>query len=730
MQIIRFIPFFILLCCTQVVSVAAADSASMAVLLADNYLKSFEEDAKEEKGRAAAQKSAKLDTNVTAIALAPREERAIIFNEIFGTSKRYQACYPALRKVLNQYAWNDLHLFCGTTSTPGYHFLSRINRTLTALGECALASLLAAPTADLSVLSKRQQLIAYLGKETAISSTLKDQLQAYKKAENHLLSFWTETDPLYTKEYAEYLTRLFYYKDRVAVNKQAGSLQMRKFWLRDVWNIYSNFVWFPFVGVVLCEAEVVFDSKFNHEKAYAYFPYWVPIVNYFHSYKNYKSGNEYDPGLKGNNSAKIGGYIMSTVFTVWSFWQYYKGCRNYKEYAAVLKNLALRMADVQTFFTVAKKVTAFIQENPQLEALYGEQLAATKKLLERTQEQSEVGNLLRYLEEMPLRSWSYLGSNAGKLLASYKLFVEHKAAFHDALYELGQLDAFLSIVTLMEETRAQGAAHAYTFTKFVSPAEATKPHLALAAMWNPMLAPTVAVGNDITMDVGGIQTVVLTGPNAGGKSTFLTGVTYAILLSQTFGIAAAQSCALTPFSSINTYIDITDDIAAGKSLFMAEVARFQDHLNRLKQLKRDAFSFSIFDEPFSGTNPTEGAAAEYSVLNSIASYQNTLNIVATHYPIVMLLEKNEPTKGFKNYKVFITKDAGGRINYSYKVIPGASTQAIAIDILEEEGYSSDMLKQARDIIDNPDKYKKSFTENKKSAKKVASKRQNSKPVKK
>ncbi|WP_162534169.1 hypothetical protein [Candidatus Cardinium hertigii] len=73
---------------------------------------------------------------------------------------------------------------------------------------------------------------------------------------------------------------------------------------------------------------------------------------------------------------------------------------------------------------------------------------------------------------------------------------------------------------------------------------------------------------------------------------------------------------------------LPDDIAAGKSLFMAEVARFQDHLNRLKQLKQDAYSFSIFNEPFSGTNPTEAAAAECSVLHAIASYQNTLHIIS------------------------------------------------------------------------------------------------------
>ncbi|WP_109997429.1 hypothetical protein [Candidatus Cardinium hertigii] len=94
----------------------------------------------------------------------------------------------------------------------------------------------------------------------------------------------------------------------------------------------------------------------------------------------------------------------------------------------------------------------------------------------------------------------------------------------------------------------------------------------------------------------------------------------------------------------------------------------------------------------------------------------------------MLLETKEPTKGFKNYKVFITKDAGEHINYSYKVVPGASTQAIAIDILESEGYFSDRLKQARDIIDNPDKYKRSFTEHTKSTKKPVPKQQHRKPA--
>ncbi|WP_419241611.1 MutS-related protein [Cardinium endosymbiont of Nabis limbatus] len=316
---------------------------------------------------------------------------------------------------------------------------------------------------------------------------------------------------------------------------------------------------------------------------------------------------------------------------------------------------------------------------------------------------------MRYLEELPFRSWSYLWGHAGKLLASYKLFLAHKAVFHDAMYALGELDAFLSIVTLMEETAAINGLHTYTFTKFLSSNTHTKPRLALVEMWNPMLTPTTAIGNDVTMDQE-TQNIILTGPNAGGKSTFLTGVTTAVVLSQTFGIAPAKSCEMTPFSKINAYIYTTDDIVAGKSLFMAEVDRFQSHLELLKGLKEEAFSFTIFDEPFTGTNPAEGAAAEYSVLNYIAKYSNALNIVATHYPIVMLLEEREPKKGFKNYKVYI-KSMGkdGKIHYTYKVVPGASHQTIAIDILSEQGYATEMLEQARDILNHPNRYRKSFS---------------------
>jgi DNA mismatch repair protein MutS len=330
--------------------------------------------------------------------------------------------------------------------------------------------------------------------------------------------------------------------------------------------------------------------------------------------------------------------------------------------------------------------------------------------LAQAQENTELGKLVHYLQTLPYSHWSYFFNNAGKLLASHKLFTEHKDAFADTMYELGELDVFVSMSTLMKEAQDYPTSHAYVFAKFLDRSQQSKPYIKLAEMWNPFLDAKVAVGNSVAMDVaGGTSNIILTGPNAGGKSTFLTGVTTSLLLSQTFGIAPAKEAILTPFDKINTSIDITDDIAAGKSLFMAEVDRAQKHISLLSGLQQNEFSFSIFDEPFSGTNPTEGAAAEYSVLEAMADYTNTLNMVATHYPIVMLLEKNFPEKGFVNYKVYITyQGAKKKLNYTYKVVPGKSNQTIAIDILEEQGYDIKLLKRAREIIAYPERYQSAF----------------------
>ncbi len=409
-----------------------------------------------------------------------------------------------------------------------------------------------------------------------------------------------------------------------------------------------------------------------------------------------------------SSRASLAGYFVPGLTT----WSHLRSMQEvwkvYQEYSGVLQRLALRMADIQTLLRTMEQVNQVIQSSPSLEKAYGGHLAGIRKLLQRVGERSEVGSMLYYLRTFPYNNYRYLLNHTGKLLASHKLFLEHKDVLADAMYALGKMDAHLGVVSLLQDTKTESPGQHYTFTQFLDGRE--KPYMQLQGMWNPFLSVKEAVSNKVLLG-DSVRNIILTGPNAGGKSTYLVGTAVSVLLSQSLGIAPAQQAVMTPFQKVNTSIDITDDIAAGKSLFMAEVDRAQEHLRMLEALPSGAFSFSIFDEPFSGTNPVEGAAAEYSILEKMAGYTNTFNMVATHYPIVMFLEKKAPGRGFRNRKVYITYEqveGEKQIKYTYKILPGKATQAIALDILEEQGYDTTMLRDARDIINHPERYQATF----------------------
>ncbi len=135
----------------------------------------------------------------------------------------------------------------------------------------------------------------------------------------------------------------------------------------------------------------------------------------------------------------------------------------------------------------------------------------------------------------------------------------------------------------------------------------------------------------------------------------------------------------------------------------------QDHIDTLADLGHDEFCFSIMDELFSGTNPVEGEAAAYNIAHHMGQYENSLSILATHFPRLTLLEERAQEDGFVNYKVIVHQDPETRaLDYPFTIQLGKSNQTIAIDILEQEGYDSDMLKEARDIIENPENYTASF----------------------
>ncbi|MCK5632232.1 hypothetical protein KAH94_00625, partial [bacterium] len=283
-------------------------------------------------------------------------------------------------------------------------------------------------------------------------------------------------------------------------------------------------------------------------------------------------------------------------------------------------------------------------------------------------------------------------SHKGNILRTFRLMHEVKFEFKNALISIGAIDKWLSIAKLYKEFEHTNTPFCFTEYKKLE-----KPCIDLKMFWHPLIDTKKAIHNSITLGINNErQNIIVTGPNAGGKSTTLKAIALNIILSQTFGITSAKNATLTPFSLISTYLNITDDLGTGNSLFKAEVKRTDELLQAIEQLQPEQHKFVMFDEIFNGTSPLEGTASAYSVAKYISSQQNTICLVATHFKLLTELENT--TDSFTNYKVSVEHQENGKIFYPYKIENGISDQHVAIDILRNEGFNSCILNEAQAIV--------------------------------
>lgn len=186
-----------------------------------------------------------------------------------------------------------------------------------------------------------------------------------------------------------------------------------------------------------------------------------------------------------------------------------------------------------------------------------------------------------------------------------------------------------------------------------------------------------AVKNDINLD--NKNNLIITGPNAAGKSTFIKAVAINILLSQTICMSFTDSIELTPFYYISSQINIVDDKGC-ESLFQAEMNRIIENINNVEECKKsNKFSILFLDELFNSTNIIEGLSGSYSICKKLCDTNTNITLLTTHYNYLNKLEKN--TNKFKNYKME-SKQNDNMISFPYKIKEGYSKQYIALELLK------------------------------------------------
>lgn len=276
-------------------------------------------------------------------------------------------------------------------------------------------------------------------------------------------------------------------------------------------------------------------------------------------------------------------------------------------------------------------------------------------------------------------------TNFGKQLSVFKYL--KKTSYIPLFRRVYFLDALCTPLRLLEREHLP-----YSYTTFITRSD--RPTVELEGFFHPCLPPETTVTNSLSMgDKDTPNNIILTGPNAGGKSTLIKSYMISIILSQTLTIANASAATITPFGHINTQINIPD--CKGKqSLFEAEMYRSKSNFQVLEAMPPTSFVLIAMDEIFSSTNPIEGIAGAYAIAKKLSEFQNAMCIISTHYVYLTRLA-SQCKERFSRYRMNVNLDTEGNVvSYPYKLVKGVSRQYVALELLKKNGFDQSIIDEA------------------------------------
>ena len=198
------------------------------------------------------------------------------------------------------------------------------------------------------------------------------------------------------------------------------------------------------------------------------------------------------------------------------------------------------------------------------------------------------------------------------------------------------------------------------------------------------------VPNDLYLNSTTHTVLVLTGPNMGGKSTYLRQAALTVILAQMGSFVPARSARLGIVDRVFTRIGASDNLARGRSTFMVEMTETAAILNTATPR-----SLILLDEVGRGTSTYDGLAIAWAAVEYIHSHTRAKTLFATHY--FELTELAERLSGVKNYHVSV-KETGGGIVFLRKVAPGAADRSYGIEVAKLAGLPNEVIERAREVL--------------------------------
>jgi len=185
---------------------------------------------------------------------------------------------------------------------------------------------------------------------------------------------------------------------------------------------------------------------------------------------------------------------------------------------------------------------------------------------------------------------------------------------------------------------------------------------------------------------------IITGPNMGGKSTFLRQNALIVLLAHCGLWVPAKRAQITVVDGIFARVGSGDVIAKNQSTFMTEMIEVANILHNASSK-----SFVIFDELGRGTSTYDGLALTQAILSYVAQTIQCKTLIATHYHELIAMEKQLP--GVHNYSVSVY-ETDKEVVFMKKIVKGGASKSYGIDVAKIAGIPESVIAQAKYILDH------------------------------
>jgi DNA mismatch repair protein MutS len=242
-------------------------------------------------------------------------------------------------------------------------------------------------------------------------------------------------------------------------------------------------------------------------------------------------------------------------------------------------------------------------------------------------------------------------------------------------------------------------AHLAAARRYVRPRLAEEPVLEAVGARHPVIEQWMVetregrfIANDVYLsaDDVGPSLLLVTGPNMGGKSTYLRQTAMLVVMAQIGSFVPAESLRLGLVDRIYTRIGASDNVARGRSTFMVEMIETATILN-----SATARSLILLDEMGRGTATFDGLSLAWATVEFLHAEVRARTLFATHYHELTMLAEKLPR--VRNLRVGVKETAGG-IVFLYSIEPGAASKSYGIEVARLAGLPPVVIDRAKHVL--------------------------------